>query len=61
MLWRWPRLAATAPIRPLDGEPPYAAVKALKGQKDQKKKKKKKEYTQYDMVKSLGVHINVKL
>ena len=25
LLWRWHRLAATAPIRPLAWEPPYAA------------------------------------
>ena len=40
LLWR--RLAATAPIKPLVWEPPYAVGAALeKAKKDQKKKKKK--------------------
>ena len=30
LLWLWCRLAATAPIRPLAWEPPYAAGVALK-------------------------------
>ena len=38
LLWLWHRVAATALIRPLDWEPPYAAGVALKRQKDQKKK-----------------------
>ena len=44
LLWLWSRLAATAPIRPLAWEPPYAAGVALKGQKikDKKIKNKKK-------------------
>ena len=33
LLWLWRRLAATAPIRPLAWEPPYAAGGALKRQK----------------------------
>ena len=36
LLWLWSRLAATAPIRPLAWEPPYAAGVALKS-KEQKK------------------------
>ena len=36
-LWLWCRPAATAPIRPLAWEPPYAAATALK-----KKRKKEK-------------------
>ena len=35
---------ATALIRPLAWEPPYAVGAALKRQKDQKKKKKKEEH-----------------
>ena len=45
LLWLWCRLAATAPIRPLDWEPPYAvgaALKKAKGQQQQQKKKKQK-------------------
>ena len=41
LLWLWYRAAATAQIRPLAWEPPYATGLALKGQKDKKKKKKK--------------------
>ena len=37
-LWLWCRPAATALIRPLANEPPYAAGAALKGQKTKKKK-----------------------
>ena len=32
LLWLWRRPAATAPIRPLAWEPPYAAGAALKKQ-----------------------------
>ena len=42
-LWLWLWLAATAPIRPLAWEPPYAVGAALEKAKSQKKKKKKKE------------------
>ena len=38
LLWLWHRLAATAPIRPLTWEPPYAVVAAL-----EKEKKKKRQ------------------
>ena len=41
LLWLCCRPAATAPIRPLAWEPPYAAGVALKKTKDKKKKKKK--------------------
>ena len=37
LLWVWRRLAATALIRPLAWEPPYAAGAALKRQKKAKK------------------------
>ena len=39
LLWLWCRPEATAPIRPLAWEPPYAALKRPK-----KKKKKKKKF-----------------
>ena len=40
LLWLWHRPEATAPIRPLVWEPPYAAGAALeKGKKTKKKKK----------------------
>ena len=38
-LWLWHRSAATAPIRPLVWEPPYAAGVALKSTPPKKKKK----------------------
>ena len=37
LLWPWCRPAATALIRPLAWEPPYATGAALKGQKTKKK------------------------
>jgi len=36
LLWLWSRLAATAPIRPLAWEPPYAAGATLEKAKRQK-------------------------
>ena len=39
LLWLWRRPVATAPIRPLAWEPPYAAGAALEKAKRQKKKK----------------------
>ena len=41
LLWLWCRLAATALIRPLAWEPPYAVEAALEKAKRPKKKKKK--------------------
>ena len=42
-LWLWCRPAATAPIRPLAWEPPYAeGVAQEKGKKIKKERKKKK-------------------
>ena len=40
LLWLWRRLAATALIRPLAWEPPYAVGAAQEMAKRQKKKKK---------------------
>ena len=40
LLWLWRRLAATAPIRPLAWESPYAAGAAQTNTKKTKKKKK---------------------
>ena len=37
LLWLWHRLVATAPIKPLAWEPPYATGAALKKTKDKKK------------------------
>ena len=43
LLWLWCRPAATAPIRLLDWEPPYAMGATLEKAKRPKKKKKKKK------------------
>ena len=44
LLWLWRRPAATALIRPLAWEPPYATGAALeKGKETRKKKKKEKK------------------
>ena len=42
-LWLWHRLAATAAIRPLAWEPPYAAAAAQKIAKKTKKKKRREK------------------
>ena len=41
LLWLWRRLVATAPIRPLAWELPYATGAALERTKRQKRKKEK--------------------
>ena len=41
LLWLWLRPAATAPIRPLSWEPPYATGAALKKAKNNNNKNKK--------------------
>ena len=43
LLWLWRGPVATAPIRPLAWEPPYAARAALEMAKRPKKKERKKE------------------
>ena len=42
LLWLWRKLVATAPIRPLAWEPPYAAGVAQEMAKRQNKNKNKK-------------------
>ena len=54
LLWVWCRLAATARIRPLAWEPPYATGAALKRKKKKERKKKKQKKTRQ----VCGVHIN---
>ena len=49
LLWLWCRPVATAPIRPLSWELPYATGAALKRQKE-KEKRKKKIYTILDFL-----------
>ena len=49
LLWLWRRLVATALIRPLAWEPPYAVGAALeKAKKKQKNKTKKKNDDRID-------------
>ena len=43
LLWLWHRPVATAPIRPLAWEPPYAVGLALEKNKQTKKKQTKKK------------------
>ena len=50
LLWLWCRLAATAPIRPLAGEPPCAVGADLEKAKRPKKKKKKEREREQEMV-----------
>ena len=40
LLWLWHRPAATAPIRPLVGEPPYAACPPTKNKRTKEREKK---------------------
>ena len=55
LLWLWCRPAATAPIRPLTWEPPYASSAALKskkrkeGRKGGRKEERKKERKKFRM------------
>ena len=46
LLWLWHRPAATALIKPLAWEPPYASDAALKGQKTKKIKLKLKKFVE---------------
>ena len=61
LLWLWHKPVATAPIRPLAWEPPYATGAALKKQ-DKRQKKKKKErkiYVYLCIFISLSICINI--
>ena len=55
LLWLWRRPGATAPIRPLAWEPPYAARVAQENgkktrQNKKEKKRKKKEKDKYHLI-----------
>ena len=52
--WLWRRLVATAPIRPLAWEPPYAMGRPKKWQKRQKEKKTKQNKKTKKPTKPLG-------
>ena len=47
LLWLWRRPAATAPIKPLAWEPPYAAGVVLEKAKRQKKKRRRRRKDDY--------------
>ena len=53
LLWLWCRLVATAPIRPLAWETPYAAGVALK--KKKKKKRNSKELVLFALLFKMGI------
>ena len=56
LLWLWRRPVATAAIRPLAWEPPYAAgADQRNSKKDKKKKKKKKKYNKKKYIKKMAV------
>ena len=62
LLWLWRRPVATAPVRPLAWEPPYAPGAARRNSKKTKKKKRKGENSgklrkgkEYSDVKSLSL------
>ena len=57
LLWLWCRLVATAPIRPLAWEPPYAVGAAQEMAKRQKKKKKKKKNSGEEITRKVRVSL----
>ena len=60
LLWLWHRLMATAPVRPLAWEPPYAAGVALEKDTKKKTKKKRKEiFHDHSSPPSRGLPIHV--
>jgi len=64
LLWLWCRPVATAPIRLLAWEPPYAAGAVLEKAKRPKKKKKKKKFEKCHrtlLAKSEEVTLKVKI
>ena len=58
LLWLWRRLAATALIRPLSWESPYAAGVALKGKKTKKKKISLETFKRYNYEANNRVYCN---
>ena len=58
LLWLWRRLVATAPIRPLGWEPPYAAGAAqeIAKKKDLEKKLMSKEFPGGPVAEIWGFH-----
>ena len=58
MLWLWRRPAATAPIRPLASEPPYAVGVALEKAKRQKTKESGLVVGNILVMRSFGLSVN---
>ena len=54
LLWLWRRPVATAPIRPLAWEPPYAEGAAQEMAKRQQQQQKETEITNQDVLYSTG-------
>ena len=62
LLWQWRRSVATALIRPLAWEPPYAAGMALKSKKTRKtitNKQNQREVTDRENLRGLGAVLRV--
>ena len=57
-LWLWRRPAATAPIRPLASEPPYAVGVALEKAKRQKTKESGLVVGNILVMRSFGLSVN---
>ena len=56
VLWVWCKPAATAPIRPLAWEPPYATGSALKRQKKKERKERERVAFEYEQGESTPNH-----
>ena len=54
LLWQWYKLVATAPIRPLAWEPPYARGAVL--EKTKRPKKKSTTNVMYNMIINTAIH-----
>jgi len=61
LLWLWCRLEATAPIRPLAWEPPYASGVALKKTNKQTNKTRKDNKMKYLVKRHLVDELNKRL
>ena len=61
LLWLWHRPVATAPIRPLTWEPPYASGAALERKQKDKKKRKKKDIQYVLKGKNVQMHDSISI
>ena len=58
LLWLWRKLVATAPIRPLNWEPPYATEVALEKAKRQKKKNQLHEGSETVIIGAIQAYVS---